>query len=498
MSGGEPKSFRTTARSALIWGTGVSISLQIVQVAISLILVRLLTPQIYGQFGLIQAIVVFTYVFSIQSFLEHALRQKTDNTLQYARHWSFGLILHGCLFVIVNGVAAGFLWIENLAPLAPYLAIGSIGILLNLPRILWSTVLQIELDWRRLRLLKSISVLLSGGVAIGLALSGFGVLALMAHMILVPVPFAADLFISRRGLIAWDFDFKAYASAMRFGITRSASEVLTRGRLLLESVFLSQGQGYAAYGIYGRAIGLGQLSTATFAGPAVTVLYPILSKLERGTQQAREASGLLLRASAWIALPPATLLILEPEAAVLIVFGSGWVEVAAFLPVAALICVGRVGLQALTVIVLTGIGPRIVLYAQLSLLAGYVAGLAPLLLSGEVLAYAKTIAVVYGGVCTGLIALLVGRGVLALSAVLRTLAACAASGSLAAVTWWQLVPAISGLDTVWQFVGAAGLCASTYLAVIRVIDAGALRDILYYVPQGRRLGMLLFLPPAKP
>ena len=84
MTGGshsEMNSLGHSARLAVLWNTGFTLFRDLLQFGLTLILARLLTPQEYGQSGLVSSIIGFLMIFSFRSFLLHALG--SGNLLNY-------------------------------------------------------------------------------------------------------------------------------------------------------------------------------------------------------------------------------------------------------------------------------------------------------------------------------------------------------------------------------------------------------------------------------
>ena len=62
---------RERIQESLAWGILLTALIRVGQVVVSLLLVRLLNPEIYGQFGLLSSVLGFAYVFSMQRFMEY-------------------------------------------------------------------------------------------------------------------------------------------------------------------------------------------------------------------------------------------------------------------------------------------------------------------------------------------------------------------------------------------------------------------------------------------
>src|SRR5690606_5183514 len=120
-------------------------------VLLSLVLVRLISAEAYGQFGLVNAVLMFAYTFSLQRFMEHSFHAAGDPTGSYHDHLGFGIILHLAIFAGLNGILLLAALPSNYDAVRDFAHLGSVAILLNVPRIYYSVHLQRLFDWRRIR-----------------------------------------------------------------------------------------------------------------------------------------------------------------------------------------------------------------------------------------------------------------------------------------------------------------------------------------------------------
>lgn len=378
---------RAVVTNMIGWALTLAGLTKLGSVILSLLLVRMIAPDAYGQFGLVNSIFMFAMTFSMQRFMEHSFHVTDKNDLMYREHLGFGILLHVALFVSINLVFALAPLPSNYSEIRKFVMIGSIAILLNIPRIYYSTHLRRVLDWRRIRSLQVISFLLSAAVSLALALGGFGVMALLAQTLVIPIPYLFDLILQRKDLLAVSFRLDPFKRSIRFGLVRTSGGLLAVTRTLVEASLFTKQAGFANYGFYGRAVGLGALGCSWFADQVHGVLYPVLARLAPRSQQSQRAVGLMLRLALWTSAPFAAALIVFNDSAVWTLYGPGWSEVAALLPPVVGVAVVGGTIRALTLIVLITEGAAAVLTIEFGLLVVYVLGVAFSLDSG-VLAYA--------------------------------------------------------------------------------------------------------------
>ncbi|MFT7221311.1 MAG: O-antigen/teichoic acid export membrane protein [Candidatus Azotimanducaceae bacterium] len=284
------------------------------------------------------------------------------------------MVSHLGLFFLINLVSLLLLFSEQYSVLTLYLSVASFGLLINVPRIFHSVLLQRERKWRRIRSLDLLSFVFSSIVAIALALSGLGLWALVVHALLVPVPFVIDGIKRLSEVKPRRFD-AAFLPTLRFGLIRSATDAVGASRLLLESGFLSFLVGFVSFGIFGRAIGIAQLLIGSLTQPLVSILHPVLAGESTNAETKRNIVGLLLRVSLWIGVPMTLLVVMFPAALVALAFGEGWVGVVALLPLVGVLVLAQAVRQILAMVLTSQLMTGLVLLQESLILIATVGAL---------------------------------------------------------------------------------------------------------------------------
>ncbi len=86
------------ARQAVFWNTGFTLFREILQFGLTLILVRLVVPEAYGQFGLVTSLIGFLQVFSFEHFITYTIQVRQQDQVHYQEHFTAGAIFQIGLF----------------------------------------------------------------------------------------------------------------------------------------------------------------------------------------------------------------------------------------------------------------------------------------------------------------------------------------------------------------------------------------------------------------
>ncbi len=320
------------ARLSIFWTTGFNLFRDVLQLGLTLTLARLLPPEAYGQFGLVSTVVTLLTVLSFREFLNYTLQVRREGDTHYQDHFTAGAVMQAGVFGVAN-VVAGIMWlVPSYRPAAPLMHAMSLLFPLDLASELRVKMHERALDWRRLRLLHGAGLLASAVLSVTMALAGWGVWSLLLPTLLVPIPFTVDLFVNAGWRPTWEWDRERYGPAWRFGLTRISSASLISGSQAIESAVLVRQFGFATLGFYSRAIGLANLACQKVASVLSQALYPVLTRIEPGTEQYRRVSALMLRCVAWTVVPIAALVSMVAEPVVRMLYGGQWVTAVPLVP----------------------------------------------------------------------------------------------------------------------------------------------------------------------
>ena len=466
------------ARRAVAWATGFQLFRDVVQFGLTITLVRLLPADVYGQFGFLTTLLSFFTLYSFREFLGHTLQVRDGGALHYQDHFTAGAVVQLGLVAIVNVAALGLRWLPDYAPVSPVLHIMSVLFLLDLPAEFRVKMLERELDWRRLRLLQAMGFAVGGAASIALAFAGAGVYALLLPTLIAPLPFAYDLFIAEGWRPTWAFSWDRFRPSWRFGWTRIGTVSLVAVATVTESAWLTGALGFALVGIIGRATGLAQLLCGRVAGLLALSIYPVLTRLDPGSDAFRRASAMYLRSIGWTVIPLAVLTSMLAEPVVTLIYGRAWSAAIPLVPLA-------IGAAAIAAMVQTAYTLLLAhgrqaecLAADAWRLAGTVVALGALLPFGIRTYLLAVCGLHLVSLLMVLVFLLESRGVTsaAIWSAIAPPAACAVLAGLAGQS-------VAGSTPVVQMF----VFGIAYVTGLRVMFAAPFAELVSYLPQAGRL-----------
>jgi PST family polysaccharide transporter len=319
------------------WTTLNRISQQGLKFAISVILARLLTPEAFGLVGMIVVFTGFASLFADAGFGAALVqREKIEERHLSSVFWlQAGLgILLTLMLAAIAPLVAQFYGEPVLEVLTMFVAIQftieSLGTV-------QTALFQRTMDFKKITIVKLVATVVSGGVAIILALLDYGVWSLVWQTVLNTTTDVAAVWI----LSPWYPQFLFRRSAIR--------ELLFYSRNLLgfnainywtrnsDDLLIGRYVGSAGLGIYNRAYETMMLPIHLIRGIIGEVMFPTLSRLQKDVDHVRRVYLRATRTIGFISIPMMCGLMVVAESFVLALFGPKWEAVVPVLQVLCLI-----------------------------------------------------------------------------------------------------------------------------------------------------------------
>lgn len=232
--------FGQRIRRAVIWRSGSQIAGQVIAWASTFLVIRILTPADYGLFALTQVMLMLFTMMNGYGLASAAIQR--DAIGHHEMRQIFGLLL-----LLNGGLALAQIATAPLA--AAYYREPMVADLLRVQALIYLTMpfsalayakLARTLEFHRQAQVNLASALIGAGVALGGALSGWGVWALVWAPIAMFASRALGLTIAAKSWLWPSFDFRGAGSIARyggliavgqfFGFVQSQADIIVAGR----------------------------------------------------------------------------------------------------------------------------------------------------------------------------------------------------------------------------------------------------------------------------
>jgi PST family polysaccharide transporter len=349
------KDLREAALRGTIWSTIQQIGDRGLRAPLFLVMARLLSPEDFGLLAL-----AVTYVDFLQLIQTHgmgtALVQRERLEVGHMNSAFWGILVAGIATAILGFATAGvFASLTGQPRVAPIVRWLSLGFILGGLCTVQSALLRRELRFKSLAVRSLIGQGVAGGVAIAVAIAGYGVWSLVALLLVYQVANTILLWRASDWRPSGGFSWARYRELLGFGIGIMGLNVTSYLRLRADNLLVGVALGAAPLGYYSMARQLVDGLWAFLSGSVSPVLWSTLARLQeapvrlgRALHEAAEMLGLV----AWPAF--IGLAAVSPEF-VVTVLGERWIPTAPVLVALAVGSIARmVAVPHLTAITVTG------------------------------------------------------------------------------------------------------------------------------------------------
>lgn len=325
------------AASGAVWATIDRFGMMILQFSVNLVLARILAPEDFGIIGMLTIFIVVSQVLIDGGFSSALIQKKTPTQSDYSTILFWNIGFSSFLYLVLFLTAPLIAHFYGMPQLAGVLRGIGISLILNAIFAIQRVRLQKELAFRTLALTDISSYLIGGGLAIYLALRGFGVWSL----VIMPLIVALFSIIVAAVITKWYpslcFSKSALKELFGFGGFIMASNVLQTICQNLQGLIIGKKFSASTMGYFSQAYKLDQITSYSIPQVIVQVMFPVYSSIQDDLKKLNEVVLMNLRVVAFSIYPVIATLIIIAEPLITLLYGEKWLPSA---PYFIILCVG--------------------------------------------------------------------------------------------------------------------------------------------------------------
>ena len=320
-----PAVLKKTMVAGMGWAVGVKIAFQIVTWAMTLVVIRLLSPSDYGLMAIAQVFTNFMLGFANLGLGDALLQRKETPPALVANTYGVILAISAALTVLLSVAAYPIAAWYGDPRLVALIQVSSLGFLFNAFTTLPRMALQKQMRMRPVFMADLTSGLAGAFVVIGLAYAGYGVWALMGGWLATNVVRQLAFLAVAREYYVWpQFDFAAVKPLMGFGaystleymawIFMTSADVVIVGRLL----------GDAKLGLYAVVLNFAAMPVNKIAPIVNGLAFPAFAMVQGQLAEARFYVLKAIRLMSVLAVPVFLGIAVTSPEIVGLIFGPKW------------------------------------------------------------------------------------------------------------------------------------------------------------------------------
>jgi len=310
----------------IIWSSVQKFGALFISFIANLILVRLLSPEEFGVFGILLIFISFSDTFLDSGFGSALIQKKNVSSVDYSSVFIFNLALSILIYILFVGISdevAIYFGNENLSLL---LKVQSVVILLNALCIVQNNQLMKSMNFKRLAKITTFVSVFSNIVAIILAYYGWSYWSLVIRNIIISAGNAFFLWYLSSWRPSWQFSFKSLKELFSFGGFMFISAIVEKTYLNFQSFIIGKNFSLVQLGYYSQANRLQELPANTISQVINQVTFPLYSKVNDDLIKLKNIFRLNSQLLSYLVIPLFMVLFLIAEDLIPFLFGEKWLE----------------------------------------------------------------------------------------------------------------------------------------------------------------------------
>ncbi|REG77488.1 lipopolysaccharide biosynthesis protein [Algoriphagus antarcticus] len=308
----------------VLWNAFEMFGGKIIQIVITVILARMLTPEDFGVIGLLVIFTELSKVILDSGFSQALIRKQdsdqTDFTSVFYFNIFIGIVVYSGLYLLAPLISDFY----NYPELTNISRVVFLTIFINSFGIVQNAKIIKEVNFKILANRTIIANLLAGILAVYLAYNGFGVWALVIQMVLASFLRVIFLWVFAKWVPSLSFSFKPIRILFAFSGNLLLSGMFDVIASNIQTLLIGKFYTKADLGFYTQGKQLSVIPSQTLTTVVRNVTYPTLSVLQNKDEQLKQAYRKVIRIAFFIVFPLMLGLVVVADKLIPLVLGDAW------------------------------------------------------------------------------------------------------------------------------------------------------------------------------
>jgi len=293
---------------------------------ISIFLALLLEPEDFGLIAMIMVIVGIAQVFTDIGLGAALIQRRRVRPVHYSSVFYFNISVGALLTILVFFSAPYIASFYNQDHLLILTQVIAFTFIINSFSTIQVTKFRKELNFSVITKVSFSSSLISGAVGVGLAFYGAGVWSLVIQILLSKSLYSVLIWYISQWRPAFAFSLKALEQLWGFGFRMFLSGMLNTIFSRLDFIIIGKLFPPVTLGYFQRATSLNQLVVQYSSGRLLSVLLPLLSKVQKDLPRLQNITLIAFGIINFVVFLLLGGLYLVAEELIVLLFGSKWLE----------------------------------------------------------------------------------------------------------------------------------------------------------------------------
>jgi O-antigen/teichoic acid export membrane protein len=328
---------KTQKRSKLIynffWRFGERIVSQLVMLVVSIILARILTPDDFGTVAIVSVFIVFANVFVTDGLSTALIQRKDASQKDFSTLFYVNLLLSIILYIIMFLLAPLVSKFYSIEILTPALRVLSIQIPLSSIGAIQQAYVIRNMMFKKFFYATIVGTIVSAIIGIAMALSGFGIWALIAQQLTKKLIDDFVLWIIVKWRPRLEFSVSNLRELLKYGSNILVANLIVTTYNEIRSVVIGRLYSPADLAFYNKGKQFPGLIESNTTATISSVLFPVLSRSQSSPESVKEITRKSIRIGSYVIWPLMIGLAVLAKPLVILVLTDKWIDSVIYLQV---------------------------------------------------------------------------------------------------------------------------------------------------------------------
>lgn len=340
------KTIKVSTTFGILWNGFSQFLTQTFQIIVVMILARLLTPKDFGIAGLATVFIGLVAAFN-ELGLSAAIIQRKNISQDHlsTSFWAniFMAIILFLIFALISPFLADFFKEDMIEPI---LIVSSLGLIIGSFGIVHKTLLEKNMNFKKITMIEVFAGFISGTISIILALKGFGVWSIIAGSLSNSIISIIMLWRISDWRPTLKFSYLHFKELFKFGGNVMGSKLVGYIAMKIDYLIVGKILGTTSLGFYSVARNLTSFPVQKISWTIMRVIFPAFSSIQENNNILVTGYLKVIRYISLITFPMlAGMFVVAPEF-VLIFYGEKWTPIIILLQIlaieAAMVSIGTI------------------------------------------------------------------------------------------------------------------------------------------------------------
>lgn len=294
---------RTKTIHGVFWSSAERFSVQGIQFLVMIRIARVLSPSDYGLVGMLAIFIAVSDSLINSGFSQALIRKQSRTDIDNCTVFFFNIVVSLILYVILFFIAPWVAVFYREPQLCSLMRVLCLIVIIYSLGVVQRAILTAKIDFKTQTKASAVAAIISGGVGIFMAYTGFGVWTLVCQQLLNAGLNTFLLWIFSHWRPHLCFSWQSFKELFSFGSKLMISGLLDTiynnlFQLIIGKVFSARSLGY-----YSRAQQFADFPSSNITRILQRVTYPVLCNIQDDDKKLAESYRKLLKISAFVMFP---------------------------------------------------------------------------------------------------------------------------------------------------------------------------------------------------